>query len=185
MNIESKPLKDYPWYLQLIFRNQKKKYGKVLQSGLIWARVPRLFAAVSFLYGTLDRKTSPLDPSLRSLIVVRISQINWCPFCVDLNSAVMVERAGSLEKVDALDNWRDSDLYSESERVALEFAEAVTYSDRQVTKPLMAELKRHFDDDTIVELTGLVAFQNLSSKFNAALDIEAQGFCKIPNRQDS
>lgn len=47
----------------------------------------------------------------------------------------------------------------------------------------MAELKQHFDDDTIVELTGLIAFQNLSSKFNAALDIEAQGFCKAPNQQ--
>lgn len=182
MDIQSKPLSEYPWYLQLIFRGQKKKYGQVLQSGLVWARIPRLFAAVSFLYGTLDRRSSPLSPCLRSLIIVRISQINWCPFCVDLNSAVMVERAGSLEKIDALDDWRNSDLYDETERVALEFAEAVTYSDRQVSKPLMAELKRHFDDDTVVELTALIAFQNLSSKFNAALDIEAQGFCKIPNR---
>ena len=183
MKIQTKPLGEYPWYLRLIFRSQKRKYGKVLQSGLMWARVPRLFVAVSFLVGTLDRKGSPLEPVLRSLIIVRISQINWCPYCVDLNSAVMAERAGSLEKIHALDNWRDSDLYNEKERVSLEFAEAVTYTDRQVSKELMAELKQHFDDDVIVELTGLIAFQNLSTKFNSALDIEAQGFCRIPDRQ--
>ena len=37
------------------------------------------------------------------------------------------------------------------------------------------------DDDGVVELTGLIAFQNLSSKFNSALDVPAQGFCKVPN----
>ena len=41
-------------------------------------------------------------------------------------------------------------------------------------------MKRHFDDDAVVELTGLVAFQNLSSKFNSALGVPAQGFCRLP-----
>jgi alkylhydroperoxidase family enzyme len=44
----------------------------------------------------------------------------------------------------------------------------------------MAKLRRHFDDDAIVELTGLIAFQNLSSKFNSALDVPSQGFCQLP-----
>ena len=47
----------------------------------------------------------------------------------------------------------------------------------------MQRLKLIFDDDTIVELTGLIAFQNLSSKFNSALDVPAQGFCARPERQ--
>jgi hypothetical protein len=42
------------------------------------------------------------------------------------------------------------------------------------------QLRRHFDDDAIIELTGLIAFQNLSSKFNAALGVEPQGFCTLP-----
>lgn len=42
-------------------------------------------------------------------------------------------------------------------------------------------LREHFDDDAIIELTGLIAFQNLSSKFNAALGVEPQGFC-TPDR---
>ncbi len=181
MEIKPKHLNEYPWYVRLIFRSQKRKYGKVLKSGLMWARIPRLFAAVSFFYGALERKLSPLSPILRSLIVVRVSQVNGCPYCVDLNSAVLAERAGSLEKIDALESWQESSLFDNMERVALEYAEAVTYTDRQVSTGLMSQLQQHFDKDAIVELTGLIAFQNLSSKFNAALDVEPQGFCRIPS----
>jgi len=147
---------------------------------LLWGRVPKLFAAVALLYGVLDRKSSPLDPVLRSLVTVRVSQINWCDFCVDINSMTLAKRAGSMVKVEQLAEWQEKDIYSDRERLALEFAEAVTYSDQQVTADLMQRLKVIFDDDTIVELTGLIAFQNLSSKFNSALDVPAQGFCVRP-----
>jgi len=106
-----------------------------------------------------------------------VSQINHCSFCLDLNSAVLARRAGSMEKFEALERWKDSGLFDPKEKAALEYTEAVTYPDRSVSDGLMTELRRHFDDDAIVELTGLIAFQNLSSKFNSALDIPAQGFC--------
>ena len=173
---------EYPFWLRPFFASQRRHYGEALTSGLVWARVPRLFAAIALLYGTLDRKRSPVDPVLRSLITVRVSQINWCEFCVDLNGSTLAKRAGSFEKVEALEGWRDSPLFDERERAVLDYAEAVTYSDRQVSDEMMIELRRYFDDDGIVELTGLIAFQNLSSKFNAALDIPAQGFCKVPTR---
>jgi len=135
---------------------------------------------VALLYGAIDRKKSPLSPVLRSLVTVRVSQINWCRFCVDINSLTLAKRAGSMEKVEALEHWRESDLFDRKEKIALEYAEAITYSDRQVDDELFARLKAAFDEDAIIELTGLIAFQNLSSKFNSALDIPAQGFCKIP-----
>lgn len=180
MHIPVKPLKKYPIWLRPFFWSQKRRYGTVLDPGLLWGRVPKLFSAVALLYGVLDRKSSPLDPVLRSLVTVRVSQINWCDFCVDINSATLAKRAGSMEKVELLTEWHSLDIYSPEERLALEYAEAVTYSDRQVSDELMQRLKVTFDDDTIVELTGLIAFQNLSSKFNSALDVPAQGFCVRP-----
>lgn len=180
MHIQVKPLKKYPFWLRPFFWNQKRKYGAVLDPGLLWGRVPKLFAAVALLYGVLDRKRSPLDPVLRSLVTVRVSQINWCHFCVDINSATLAKRAGSMDKVEQLADWHEQAIYSDKERLALEYAEAVTYSDQQVSDELMQRLKVVFDDDTIVELTGLIAFQNLSSKFNSALDVPAQGFCSRP-----
>jgi uncharacterized peroxidase-related enzyme len=148
-----------------------------LKPGLLWARSPLLFLAVSCLYGIIDRKRSPLSPVLRSLVTVRVSQINWCRFCVDINSATLAKRAGSLDKVEALENWRAADIFDERERVALEYAEAMTATGAAVSDALMARLSKHFDEDGIVELTALIAFQNLSSKFNSALDVPAQGFC--------
>jgi uncharacterized peroxidase-related enzyme len=181
MRISPKPLTDYPWYLRPFFWNQRRKYGAVLDSALLWARAPRLFLGVAFLYGMIDRRSSPLDPALRSLLTVRVSQINHCPFCVDLNSATLIKRGASMEKVEALERWRESGLFSERERAALDYAEAMTVSGSGVDDALFQRLGHHFDDDAIVELTGLVAFQNLSSKFNSALAVPPSGFCALPS----
>ena len=140
----------------------------MLKPALLWGRVPKLFMAIASLYGVIDRRGSPLDPVLRSLVTVRVSQLNWCRFCVDINSATLAARAGSVAKVDALDAWRDSDLFNPREKAALEYAEAMTDSNRRVSNPMVARLRDFFTDDAIVELTGLIAFQNLSSKFNSA-----------------
>jgi AhpD family alkylhydroperoxidase len=180
MRIPSKSLKAYPFYLRPFFWNQRRKYGAVLNSALVWARAPTLFLGVAFLYGMIDRKASPITPALRSLVTVRVSQINWCPFCVDLNTATLFKRGARLEKVEALENWRENEIFNAQERAALDYAEAVTRSDRRVEDNIVERLKGHFDDDAIVELTGLIAFQNMSSKFNSALGIEAQGFCQVP-----
>lgn len=180
MRIAPRPVADYPWYLRPFFMSQRRRYGQVLLPGLLWGRVPRLFMAVALLYGALDSRRSLLDPVLRSLVTVRVSQLNGCRFCVDINAATLARRAGSLSKVEALGEWRDSGLYSAAERAALEYTEAVTITGQSVTDPQMAELRRHYCDDAIVELTGLVAFQNLSSKFNSALDVPPQGFCRLP-----
>ncbi|WP_411725934.1 carboxymuconolactone decarboxylase family protein [Methyloglobulus sp.] len=184
MRVTEKPISSYPWYLRPFFWNQKRKYGQILKPALIWARVPRLFAAIALLYGVLDRKSSPIDPVLRSLITVRVSQINGCRFCIDINSAVLAKRTGSMNKVEALERWQESELFDNKERVVLEYVEAMTYTDRQVDYGLTRRLYEYFNEDEIVELTGLIAFQNLSSKFNSALDLPAQGFCRLPESAD-
>jgi AhpD family alkylhydroperoxidase len=183
MQISPKPLHAYPWYLWPFFWNQRRKYGAVLDSARLWARVPKVFLGVAFLYGMIDRRTSPLPPVLRSLITVRVSQLNGCRFCVDINSATLLKRGVAFAKVEALDVWQQSDLFSESERTALEYAEAVTLHSGDIQAGLMERLKKHFAEDAIIELTALIAFQNLSSKFNSALGVPPQGFCRIPLRE--
>lgn len=177
--VTPKPLSDYPWCIRLFFWKQKRTYGKVLEPGLLWGRSPWVFATVALLYGALNRGSSPLSPALRSLVTVRVSQINHCAFCVDINSATLLKRGVPMEKVEALAGWRDSALYSDDERLAIEYAEAMTITEPGVSDALRQRLKARWDEDTLVELTGLIAFQNLSSKFNAALDVPPQGFCRI------
>lgn len=180
MRIHTKPVNDYAWYLRPFFWRQRRKYGRVLDAALLWARSPRLFLGVAFLYGMIDRRQSPIDPALRSLVTVRVSQINGCHFCVDLNAATLLQRGASAEKIEPLFAWRDSTLFSARERAALDYAEAMTRTDTGVNDVHFKALREFFNDDAIVELTGLVAFQNLSSKFNSALAVAPQGFCPLP-----
>jgi AhpD family alkylhydroperoxidase len=179
--IAAKPLSQYPWFIRIFFWKQKRTYGDILAPGLLWGRSPWVFAAVALLYGALDRRSWQIAPALRSLVTVRVSQINHCAFCVDINSATLAKRGVSMEKVGAISNWRDNSIFEPAECLALEYAEAMTLPDRGIDEDLRARLKQRWDDDTIVELTALIAFQNLSSKFNAALDVPPQGFCLLPN----
>jgi len=84
-----------------------------------------------------------------------------------------------MDKVEALEQWTESELFNNKEKVVLDYVESVTYTDRQVDDDLIRRLYEYFNEDEIVELTGLIAFQNLSSKFNSALDLPAQGFCRL------
>ena len=92
----------------------------------------------------------------------------------------MTESEGGLDKVADVTTWRDSQRFSAAERVALEYAEAITYTDRQVDDALFAELKKHFTEAQLVELTAAIALENFRSKFNPTLGVEAQGFCMVP-----
>jgi len=78
-------------------------------------------------------------------------------------------------KLDALLEWEESDLFDERERTALEYADAITFTDRDVDDDLFARVRAHFSDDEVVELTMLIAWENASSKFNRALRIPSQG----------
>jgi AhpD family alkylhydroperoxidase len=179
--ISTRPDRSYPWYVRLIFWLQRRKYGRVLEPAKLWGCTPRVFLALTGLYRAIDRNSSPIEPALRSLVTVRVSQINWCAFCVDINSALALERSVDAAKLADLVVFETSAQYSDREKVALRFAETMTITGRQVDNAMMDQMKIHFADDQIIELAALVAFQNLSSKFNSALRVSPQGFCQNPS----
>jgi len=96
------PVGGYPWYVRLILRLQRKKYGCEPEPALIRGRIPSAFLMLALLYRSLDRGTSPLEPGLRAPAQVRVSQIDWYAFCVDLNSSAVLERHATSEKLVAL-----------------------------------------------------------------------------------
>jgi alkylhydroperoxidase family enzyme len=71
-----------------------------------------------------------------------------------------------------------SPLYTQAERAALFYADAMTVTGLDVSDELFAMLREHYDDDEIVELTEVIAWENASSKFNRALRIPSQGLWK-------
>jgi alkylhydroperoxidase family enzyme len=93
-----------------------------------------------------------------------------------------MESDGGDAKLFEVAAWRDSRLFSEAERVALEYAERITITDQKVDDAFFSRLKQHYTEMQIVELTAAIAFENFRSKFNPALGVDAQGFCTIPHR---
>jgi alkylhydroperoxidase family enzyme len=85
-------------------------------------------------------------------------------------------------KLLALLDWESSDLFDDTERLVLEYADAITITDRDVSDELFARVRARFVDDAIVELTEIVAWENASSKFNRALRVPSQGLWKRSNK---
>ena len=92
-----------------------------------------------------------------------------------------MQHGASAEKVEAaLGDYRKSALLSARERLALELAERMTYTNKRVTDRFFTRLKRHFSDEELVELAAIIALENFRSKFNPVFAIESQNFCPLP-----
>ncbi|WES70249.1 carboxymuconolactone decarboxylase family protein [Superficieibacter sp. HKU1] len=171
------PLNHIPASLKPLTMTQKKHYGDVLHPTRWWGRMPFLFWLVALFVGFLERRRARLTPVMRALLMTRVSQVCRCAFCIDANSLRLAQRCGATEKVFDVARWQGSSLFSDDERVALAYADAMTATPPCVNETLKARMKQYFSDDAIAEMTALIAFQNLSARFNAALDIPSQGLC--------
>ena len=94
----------------------------------------------------------------------------------------MTEIDNGAAKLADVNDWQWSSAFSDLERVALDYAERITYTDQKVDDDLFDRVKKYFSERQIVELTAAIALENFRSKFNPALGIEAQGFCLLPKR---
>lgn len=174
------PLKSIPLILRPQAWLHRRHYGEVLSPIRWWGRIPLVFYLVSMFVGYLERKRSPLDPVLRSLVSARVAQLCLCEFCIDITNMKLAERTGGSDKLLAVAGWRDSTLFSERERLALEYAEAASMTPPVVDDALRSKMAAQFDAQALTELTALIGLQNLSARFNSAMAIPAQGLCRIP-----
>lgn len=170
-----------PIWLRGLFAVQRRIYGVVLEPTRVWARAPAALRGFVHLFAAVDRGASPLEPSLRSLVMVRVAQVASCAFCIDANAAILLGRGVSEDKVRALPQFRTAPSFSGRERAALALAEAMTRTEAVVDDALFAEVRAHFDEPETVELVALIAFQNASARFNSALRIPSQGLCSVPS----
>jgi alkylhydroperoxidase family enzyme len=125
-----------------------------------------------------------LDHGLKDLAVMAAAVSIGCSWCVDFGywEATMNHKVPAA-KIRAVPGWRDSDVFTELERLVLEYAEAMTDTPPSVTDEMVARLREHLTEAELVELTAIVAVENLRSRINSALGLRAQGFkdrCDIP-----
>ncbi len=116
---------------------------------------------------------SDLDPQLLELVAMRASQINGCAFCLNWHAGHLRSGGESEQRLYVLDAWREAPLYSERERAALAWTEAVTRLDNgAVPDDVYEEALRHFGEKGLVELTFAVALTNTWNRLNISFPSE-------------
>ena len=86
----------------------------------------------------------------------------------------------SFEKLAAVENYESSDLFSPAELAALRFTDEMCKGSVDVPDAVFDEVRRHFDDAAIVDLTATIALENFRARFNRALQIPSDGLCHLP-----
>jgi alkylhydroperoxidase family enzyme len=168
-------LRAMEWY-------SRRTYGKVLDPGKALAHNPRV------LWGDLRfersvAKWNKLDSDLKALAVMASAASIGCSWCMDFGYWENAERGMDRRKLHDVPVWRESDVYTPLERDVMEYAEAVTATPPAVGDGLAERLRARLGEAAFVELTAMVAVENLRSRVNAALDLTSQGFkdsCDLP-----
>lgn len=120
-----------------------------------------------------------LEPALRNLVLMRVSQINGCAYCLDMHSKDARADGESEQRLYVLPAWREAPFYSERERAALAWAEALTRLDEQdqsAPDALYEQARAQFDAKELVELTLLVTLINSWNRLNIAGQPEVGGY---------
>ncbi len=121
--------------------------------------IPDIIERMQGLQGLIERHG--LDKMLLHLVKLRASQINGCAFCVAMHTREARADGEANERLDHLVAWKHLGGYSERERAALAWTEALTCLDRDIDPaPLRARLRQHFSDKEIGALTAAVAMIN-------------------------
>ena len=103
---------------------------------------------------TFLRRSSKLEPSLLELVKMRASQINGCAFCIDMHSKDARAEGESEQRLYTLTSWRETPFFTDRERAALAWTEAVTsIAEGHVPDEIYEEAKQRFTDEELVNLT--------------------------------
>jgi AhpD family alkylhydroperoxidase len=169
---------------RLAYRFGVAQYGQVPEPMTVWRHHRRIFWTWAMWELGNQRALHVLDPALRDLATLRVAMRLGCSWCVDFGSMLVLRTGMSPERIAGLDEFTTSSLYTDDERAALAYADAMVDTPQTVTDEQVADLVGRFGEDGLVELTYVVAVEQLRSRFNAALGITAQGFstaCAVPS----
>ena len=172
-------------------RMMRKMTGRDPQTGSglepmeIWALQPKMMIGMG-RFNQAIRKGSTVDERIKNLVELKGAQMIGCEFCVDLGSQICRNSGFSDSELLALPRYQSSDLFTDREKAALDYAVAVMRTPVEVTDELFARVQAYFDDRQLVEITALLTLVNLD-RFNAAFGIGSAGFsdgmvCVPPDR---
>jgi AhpD family alkylhydroperoxidase len=166
----------------------KRKLGAVPEPYSVLARHRKLFMATARHELNAQKACEKLPHNVLELAVYRVAQQLGCSWCVDFGAMLMKHGGLDVERLKHIDDYRTSPTYTRQERLAVAYADAMSTSPVSVTDEQVAELRREFGDEAVLELTYQIGLENMRARMFSALDIRDQGFssgdaCRLPEAE--
>jgi alkylhydroperoxidase family enzyme len=167
--------------MKLAFYFTRREFGKVLTPLKVHsARLPPAFGLFYAKIAKLDKKLL-LPRETLLLIREQVARINVCLFCMDIGRAFTIKASMNEAKFDALEQYRTSALFSDTERAALDYVTELT-KDKRSDPDTFARLSRYYSDREICEIVWLVASEHLYNMTNIGLNIHSDMLCDMSRK---
>jgi AhpD family alkylhydroperoxidase len=170
---------------RVMYRVARRRFGEVPEPFTVAAHHPRLLVANAVHETLLESGSKKLPKNVRELAVLWTARTIGCSWCVDFGE--MLQRLDGLDvdRLKDIDNYATSPRFTDDERAAIAYADAMTTDPHTITDEQVEDLKRRFGDDGVIELTYQIGVENMRARMYSALGITEQGFssgdaCRVP-----
>lgn len=174
--------------VQVLFQHCRSLLGRVANAIRVAAHTPRVAQSlVGFMVAALRTEVSGvLDMRIKALVILKTSTLNGCAYCVGHNTALGRSLGFQEDEIEAISqNYQLSDYFSPADKAAIHWAECLTERTYKRHPEAMAQLKLHFNDAQIVEITMVSGFFNFWNRFTDALEIDIESSDSVGNIQRS
>ena len=183
--IEPLPPKRANPLIRAMYRYAKRRFGQVPEPLAVVAHHPRLLVANAVHETMLQSASRKLPANVRELAVFWTARTVGCSWCVDFGSMLQRLDGLDIERLKDIDNYATSQHFTDDERAAIAYADAMTTDPHTVTDEQVADLRARFGENGVIELTYQIGIENMRARMNTALGITEQGFnsgdaCRVP-----
>jgi AhpD family alkylhydroperoxidase len=184
-SIEPLPPKRANWLIRAMYRYAARRFGQVPEPFAVAAHHPRLLVANAVHESMLQSASRKLPANVRELAVFWTARTIGCSWCVDFGSMLQRLDGLDIERLQDIDNYITSTRFTDDERAAITYANAMTTDPHSVTDEQVADLRTRFGAEGVIELTYQIGVENMRARMYSALGITEQGFnsgdaCRIP-----
>ncbi|KZS62115.1 transposase [Mycobacterium ostraviense] len=171
--------------VRAMYRVAKRRFGEVPEPLAVTAHHRRLLLASAVHELMVQRASQTLPASVRELAVLWTARQVGCSWCVDFGTMLQRLDGLDIERLTEIDDYATSPAFSDDERAAIAYAQAMTTDPHTVTDEQVADLRARFGDAGVIELTYQIGLENMRARVNAALGMTEQGFssgdaCRVP-----
>jgi alkylhydroperoxidase family enzyme len=170
--------------MRLMYYFTRRHFGKVLTP--LKVHSARLPAAFGLFYAKIGRLDGKLRLPRETVLLIReqVARLNICRFCMDIGRSFVIKTSMNEAKFDALEQYSTSPLFTDAERVALDYVTELT-RDKEVNPDTFTRLSRHYSQREICEIVWLVASEHLYNMTNIGLNIHSDMLCDIRLKEKS